>query len=153
MEMSSTIVMAERTKPKPVASASKLNPTQYGVLLGAMAPKVIKTEKEKRLALQWIDNLMEKGDDARTPEEDAILDLLSSLVEQFEKQAWPIPQGDPVEVLKLLMESNDLKAIDLADTLGSRGRASEILSGQRSISKEQAKRLGERFNVSPALFI
>jgi antitoxin component HigA of HigAB toxin-antitoxin module len=30
---------------------------------------------------------------------------------------------------------------------------SEILSGARSISKEQAKRLGARFRVSPAVFI
>ena len=51
------------------------------------------------------------------------------------------------------MESNGLKAIELAPIFGGRGRVSDVLSGRRSISKEQAKKLGARFHVSPAVFI
>ena len=51
------------------------------------------------------------------------------------------------------MEHNGLIAADLADVFGSRARVSEVLSGKRSISKEQAKRLGVRFRVSAAAFI
>ena len=64
-----------------------------------------------------------------------------------------MPDAPPVEILRDLMERNGLKAIDLIDVLGSRGKVSEILSGKRAISKEQAKRLGERFNISAAAFI
>jgi HTH-type transcriptional regulator/antitoxin HigA len=51
------------------------------------------------------------------------------------------------------MESNGLKAVGLAPIFGGRGRVSDVLSGRRNISKEQAKRLAERFHVSPAVFI
>ena len=44
-------------------------------------------------------------------------------------------------MLRDLMDRNGLKAADLAPELGSRARVSEVLSGKRSISKEQAKKL------------
>jgi antitoxin component HigA of HigAB toxin-antitoxin module len=55
--------------------------------------------------------------------------------------------------VKERIQANALKAIDLADIPGGRPRVSDNLSGKRSISKEQAKRLGERFKLSPATFI
>jgi HTH-type transcriptional regulator/antitoxin HigA len=51
------------------------------------------------------------------------------------------------------MEYNKLKAADLAGIMGGRSRMSDVLSGKREISKEQAKRLGERFGISPSVFI
>jgi HTH-type transcriptional regulator/antitoxin HigA len=51
------------------------------------------------------------------------------------------------------MDGRGLKPTDLAAVVGSRARVSEILSGKRSISKEQAKALGTFFDVSPAAFI
>jgi HTH-type transcriptional regulator/antitoxin HigA len=74
-------------------------------------------------------------------------------VETFERKAYPSGEGDPVGALKLLMESNGLKAIDFTPEFGSRGRVSDVLAGRRKISKEQAKRLGERFRISAAVFI
>jgi antitoxin component HigA of HigAB toxin-antitoxin module len=51
------------------------------------------------------------------------------------------------------MASNGLEAVELAPLFGGRGRVSDVLSGRRGIGKEQAKRLAERFHVSPAVFI
>src|SRR5437667_12121279 len=97
---------------------------------------------------------MAKGDDRRSREEDAILGLLVELVGHYEERAYnPFLEGKPVEALKMLMESHDLKAIDLVPEFGSRGRVSDVLSGCREISRQRAKRLGERFKISPAAFI
>ena len=52
-----------------------------------------------------------------------------------------------------LMEANGIKPAELAGILGGRSRVSEILAGKRSINKEQARRLGQLFRVSPAVFI
>lgn len=82
-----------------------------------------------------------------------LLELLVNLIEQFEKTEYNLPEGTPLGALQYLMESNGLKAIELAPILDGRGRVSDILSGRRNISKEQAKRLAERFHVSPAVFI
>jgi HTH-type transcriptional regulator / antitoxin HigA len=51
------------------------------------------------------------------------------------------------------MQVRGLRQIDLQPILGSRGVTSEIVNGKRSITKEQAKRLGALFGVSPAVFI
>ena len=138
---------------EPIAAPSGLDLKRYGRLLVKFAPKVIETEAENEAALAIVEKLMKKGDYGRNAEEDAVLELLSSLIEQFERKAYPIPAADPREVLRDLMEHNEVKAIDLAGVLGSRAKVSEILSGKRAISKEQAKRLGARFGVSPAVFI
>jgi HTH-type transcriptional regulator / antitoxin HigA len=122
-------------------------------MLAAVAPKAIETEEENSKALAVIELLMAKGDSRRTPEEEMLLELLTILVERFEQQEYPIGEVLPVEALRELMERNELKAIDLVPEFGSRAKASEILQGKRAISKEQAKRLALRFNVSPAVFI
>jgi HTH-type transcriptional regulator / antitoxin HigA len=96
---------------------------------------------------------MAKGEAKLSPEEDALIELLTQLVENFEKRAYPRKKSDPAQLVRFLLDQRGLKPADLASIVGSRGRVSDILSGRRSISKEQAKRLGEFFHVSPALFI
>jgi len=141
------------TIPHPIAGPAGLHVARYGRLLAKIAPKLIETEAENEAALEIVEQLMRKGDENRSPEEDAVLNLLSALIGQFEERAYPIPEAEPREVLRLLMEQKGLQPADLAGVLGSRSKVSEILSGKRSISKEQAKRLGEKFRISPAAFI
>lgn len=137
----------EHPAPAPIDAV------RYRRLIADILPRIIKTEAENDAALGIVQKLLEKGDERRTPEEEAALELLTMLIHQFEDEAYPPPAGDAVSALRFLMESNDLNATDLVDVIGSRARVSEILSGKRSISKEQAKRLGQRFKVSPSLFI
>jgi len=76
-------------------------------------------------------------------------------IEQFEEEHYALPttEGAPAQMLQFLMDQHDLKQADLVGLLGSSGVVSEIVNGKRSISKAQAKALGERFHVSPALFL
>lgn len=138
---------------EPIASSEGLDLGRYGRLLAKFVPKVIETEAENEAALAVAESLMKKGDDKRSHEEEALLELLVSLIEQFERAEYNIPEGSPLGALEYLMESNGLKAIELAPIFGGRGRVSDVLAGRRGISKEQAKRLAERFHVSPAVFI
>lgn len=57
-----------------------------------MAPMIIKTEKDYDRALDRINDLMDA--DPGTPAGDE-LDMLVSLVEQYEKEKHPIDQPDP----------------------------------------------------------
>ena len=134
------------------APARKLNPGKYGRLLAETLPAVIKTEEENERVLGEVERLMDKG--ARlTPEELAVLELLTQLVEDFEKEAYPVEPSSPAEVLRHLMDANGLKQADLVPVLGSRARASEVVNGVRGISKEQAKKLAAFFGVSAEAFI
>jgi HTH-type transcriptional regulator/antitoxin HigA len=143
MEMSTNALEAPGIKP--VAAASKLSVVRYGNLLRKFAPKVIETPEENRLALQIVERLMSIGDGRRSAEENALPSLLAALVEQFERKSVP-GGGRGAErgpARPDLIEHNGLKAADLADVMGGRSRVSEVLSGKRAISKEQAKRLGQ----------
>jgi HTH-type transcriptional regulator/antitoxin HigA len=130
-----------------------LDERRYGRLLSKTLPKVIETKAENDRMLAVVESLLEKGEDALTPEEDALLELLTGLIHDFESKAYPIPKSEPHEIVAYLLEVRGLQPSDLWPVLGSKSRVSEILSGKRSISKEQAKRLAEFFRVGVELFI
>jgi HTH-type transcriptional regulator/antitoxin HigA len=135
----------------PIASPSSVDIKVYRRLIGNFAPKVIETEEENEAALAIVEKLLGKGDEGRSAEEQTA--LLATLIEQYETRIYSPAPGDPIGALKLLMESHNLRATDIAELFGSRAKTSEVLAGKRTISKEQAKRLGKRFGVSAAVFI
>ncbi|HEV7859155.1 MAG TPA: helix-turn-helix domain-containing protein [Pyrinomonadaceae bacterium] len=96
--------------------------------------------------------LIDKGEQ-RSPEEDALLDLIVHLIQEFERKFYPIGEATPHEVLRELMNARGLKQRDLWELFGSKGIASEVINGKRGISKAQAKALAEFFHVSVEVFI
>jgi HTH-type transcriptional regulator / antitoxin HigA len=131
---------------------STLNKKVYASLLGDVLPKVIESEEENELFLAEVEKLMALGEDL-TPEQLQLMNLLVSLIEQFEEQHYSLHPATPLEVLNELVLQRELKQKDLVPVFGSQGIASEVLNGKRSISKAQAKALGDFFHVSPALFL
>jgi HTH-type transcriptional regulator / antitoxin HigA len=125
----------------------------YGRLLTHALPRVVHTEQENERLLEQIEKLLAKGENNLTPEEDELLELLTELVEAFERRAYPSKKASPAELVAFLLEQRGLSPSDLWPVLGSKGRVSELLSGKRGVSKDQAKKLGEFFHVSPAAFI
>lgn len=131
---------------------SKFNKKIYGSLLATVLPQAIENDAELDRTMVVIDALVDKGDDI-SPEEEKLLVLLSDIVEKYEDEHYPIDDASPHEVLKFLMEQNDLKQKDLLPIFGSSGIASEVVNGRREISKTQAKALAKRFNISVEVFI
>jgi HTH-type transcriptional regulator/antitoxin HigA len=131
-----------------------MNQGDYTTLLAKTKPKPISSESEKKRLLGEIDYLMSIDEEELTEEQADILELLAILVEDYEKKNCKFPpKANPHDILQELMQNHDLKQKDLLDVFGSKGIASEVINGKRSISKNQAKALGERFHVSPALFL
>jgi HTH-type transcriptional regulator/antitoxin HigA len=95
---------------------------------------------------------LEKSD-GRSPEQDALLDLMALLVHDYEEKRYPLPQAEPRQMLAYLIEERGLRAGDVWAVVGSKSRVSEILSGKRAISREQAKRLASFFRVPVDLFL
>ena len=126
---------------------------RYGRLLARAVPKVIKTEEENERALAIVESLMEKGQGDLTQEEDALLELLTDLIHDFEEKAYPIPKSEPHELVAFLLEQRGLTPKDLWPVVGSKSRVSEILAGKRAMTKDQAKKLAEFFHVGADLFI
>ena len=82
-----------------------------------------------------------------------LLDLVGDLVSLYESREHAVPDAEPGEVLRLLMEQNGLTQADLRAELGGQPVVSAILNGKRQINARQAKALAGRFGISAAVFI
>jgi HTH-type transcriptional regulator / antitoxin HigA len=102
--------------------------------------KVIKNEKDYREALNAIGMLMANDPDPDSAEGEK-LELLSTLVADYESKSFPSTLPDPIEAIKFRMEQTDLKPTDLVPFIGSRSRVSEILSGKRKLTVEMMRAL------------
>lgn len=133
-------------------SNAAINETAYGRLLRKALPRPIRTEKDNGRYLQVVGHLMDLGE-RMTPEQRELMDLLVTLIERFEAERYSLSAAPPVEVLRELMEARGMKLAGLAALIGSKGVASEILSGKRGLSKTNIRRLAEHFHVSPEVFL
>ncbi len=130
----------------------KVNREKYGSLLTDALPTVIHTKAENEYYLAVVERLMLK-EAALSKEETALLDLLSLLIETFERKHYQIKKSEPRAILNELMATNRLKQSDLLPVFSTKSRVSEVVNGKRAISKEQAKKLAAFFHVSAELFI
>lgn len=126
---------------------------KYARLANRVVIKAIETEEEYDHMVAAVERLIGKGEDRLSPEESALLETMAILVEAYDDRQHPLPPLAPNEMLAYLMETSGRTARDLLPVLGTRGRVSEVLSGKRSISKEQAKKLAALFKVTVDLFI
>ena len=107
-----------------------------------------KEKKEGKRREKGRDKVSEKPNDTL----DSLIDILGTLIEDYENKHVPEPVGDPISSLKHFMAEHNLKQSDLSE-IGSQGVVSEILNGKRQLNITQIKALSKRFNVSPAVFI
>ena len=129
-----------------------IDPARYRRLLSRAMPIVIETEEENARMLAIVERLMKKGEKL-SAEEAKLLKLLARLVEDFEQRFYQPRDATPLEVLRHLMESRGIKQSQLWGVFGSKGIASEVLSGKRGISKTHARALANYFHVSADLFV
>ena len=127
------------------------NTDTYGQLLADYRPRVITSEQENDAAISLAEELEHLPN--QTPEQEALLDLLVTLIEKYEDTAYPIPVSSPREVLLHLMDVRGCIQEDLVGVIGSRGVVSEVVNGKRGISIAQAKSLAKYFGVDAGLFI
>jgi HTH-type transcriptional regulator / antitoxin HigA len=118
----------------------------------ALGFSAIRTARDyKRASAVMCQLLDEVGEDEEHQLAD-VLDYLSNQVKTYEAGRVKIPDAPPREVLRFLMEQQSLNQSDLTDC-APQSRISEILNGRREISKDVAKALAKRFDVSVEVFV
>ena len=111
---------------------------KYARVLAKVLPRLIATEEEHERMLAEIEKLMDTGEH-RSPEEDAALDLMVRLVQDYEQEYHPLPDPSPHEMLVYLMEQRSLRQADLLPIFKSRGYVSDVINAKRAISKAHAR--------------
>ena len=81
-----------------------------------------------------------------TPEGDR-LELLATLVENYEKEHFPIEKPTPIEAILVRMEEQGLKQKDLVPYIGSESRVSEILNGKRGLTLQMIRALSQGLGI------
>ena len=128
-----------------------INLKVYSQLVAEVTPKVIETEDEYEQFLMVAERLTFKQD--QTPEESALYDLVTMLVETYESQHYSIEKSSPAEVLEHIIESSGIEVADLAKIFGSIETLDRVLAGQELINTSQAEALADRFKLSPQIFL
>ncbi len=125
----------------------------YRDLLGQYQPQVIKTEAANERALTLLAEFLAHGEECLGLDERRFVELLSTLISDFERSAYRMGRASPADVLRELMRARKMGPRDLLPVFGSKGLVSEVLRGKRGISKARAKDLAQMFSVSAELFI
>ena len=112
--------------------------------------KPIKTEDDYNQALQRLEVIFDAKNGS--PEGDE-LEVLGILIEKYENEKFPISLPDPIEAIKFRMEQMGYNQNDLANIIGLKSRASEILNRKRKLSLEMIRQLHERLHIPTDVFI
>ncbi|UTN05774.1 DNA-binding protein [Flavobacterium bizetiae] len=115
-----------------------------------MEIRPIKTEKDYESALERINILFDAKPNTNEGDE---LDILVTLIEKYEQIHYPIPEPDPIEAIKFMMEQNGLTDADLGIILNSRSRVSEIFKRKRALTITQIRVLNEKLHIPAATLI
>lgn len=112
----------------------------------------IRTDEDLRAALAEIDRLW--GAQEGT-EEEAKLEILTTLVERYEEKRWPAERlnWDPIDVLQYAIDEMGHTQAELGELFNSRSRASEILNRRRALTVEMIHLISERWKIPADLLV
>ena len=128
-------------------SAALANPAEM-VRLGA--PRIIRSEEELAAYTDALFALTAK--EQTTPDEVEAIDLLTLLIESYERERYTLPRHSPAAMLQHFMDQHSLTPRDLESELDGEDSALRILAGRQEMTALQSIRLSARFHVSPSVF-
>lgn len=115
-----------------------------------MQLRPIRTKREYAAALREAERLWDAPE--KSPEAEQ-LEVLSLLIEDYERRHFPIDSPDPIDFLLNVMEWRGLTRKDLEPYLGSRARVAEVLNRIRPLSLEMIRRLATELKLPADVLI
>ncbi len=115
-----------------------------------MTLRPIRTKREHQAALKEIEALWEAP--SGSPEADR-LEVLTLLVEAYERKQYPIEAPDPIDFLLFVMEAREMTRKDLEPYIGSRARVAEVLNRVRPLTLEMIRRLASGLKLPADVLI
>jgi len=112
----------------------------------------IKSKKQYKEYLKESYKLMQVDLKLNSSDSDK-LELLSILIEQYEKENYPVDPPHPIEAILFRLDQLNMKKSELTKILGTRSRTSEILSGKRKLSLSMIRKLNLELNIPAEVLI
>jgi HTH-type transcriptional regulator / antitoxin HigA len=104
------------------------------------------TEADYDAALEEIERYFQHEPKPGTAEADRF-DLLALIIEDYERKHWPIDSPDTIDAIRYRMETGGYSQADLGRLLGSRQRASDLLTRQRTLTMNMAWKLHREWGI------
>ena len=111
-----------------------------------MELRIIKTKKQYKQYLDWVDVQFEHKVKSNTPQGEK-LQVALLLIKQYEDAKYTIPFPDPIDAIKLKMKELELKNKDLVGKVGSKGYVSSLLNKKKPLTLELAKFFHQELNI------
>jgi HTH-type transcriptional regulator / antitoxin HigA len=114
-----------------------------------MAKKMIgplRSEADYEAALDEIEHYFDNEPNPGTAEADRF-DLFALVIEDYERRRWRIDPPDALDAIRYGMETGGRSQADLGRLLGSRQRASDILTGKRVLTMRMAWKLNREWGI------
>ena len=115
-----------------------------------MELRPIKTESDYRNALKEIERLFDA--EPNSPDSDR-LDILTTLVEAYEQQYYPIELPDAIEAILYYLEARGLSDRDLERSIGSQEQVTAILKRQQPLTLDIIRRLNQELGIPAEILI
>ncbi len=115
-----------------------------------MEIKPIKSDRDYNRALKRLELIFDAKPGSSEGDE---LEVLGILIEQYENEHFPIGMPDPIEAIKFRMEQLGYTQGDLANIVGLKSRASEILSRKRKLTLEMIRQLHDSLKIPTDVLI
>ena len=135
-------------------AAAEVIDDSYFELVRRFPLKPIASDAELDRAVEIVNQLADRGFENLTAGEEAYLDVLSDLVEKYEKTHHPIPDASPVDMLKFFIQERgtNQRAVAIGSGIAV-STMSEILAGRRQMNLEHIRKLGGFFKIDPGVFL
>ena len=112
----------------------------------------IRTEDDYDWALREIARYFDDQPAIGSREADRF-DVLAALIEDYENRHYPISAPDPVSAIQAHMQMADLKQTALAEILGSRSRASEVLNRKRALTLDMVQKINRAWKIPAEILV
>lgn len=133
-------------------NSTKKTSTKTAKSANANRLKIIRTPEDHQQALARMLKLMKIDPPLGSAESDE-MEVLGLLIKQYEDTHFPMDHPDPVDVIKFMMDQQNLKKKDLIPYIGSAPKVTEVLNGTRSLSLSMIRKLTEGLGIPAGVLI
>lgn len=148
------VAVRRRSNSSRANSSRYAPPTDYLRLVKLFPLRPLRSQAEYEAALRVVDELAVRDEESLSRGETDYLGELSTFIELYDAEHAPLATVEsPLETIAELMEHRGTTVTELGKLFGSKGVASEILSGKRPLTLKTIDKLAAYFRVSPGCFI
>jgi HTH-type transcriptional regulator / antitoxin HigA len=115
-----------------------------------MKIKLIRNEADYQKALERLEIIFDAKKDTEEGDE---LEILSIIIDNYERENFPIDMPDPISAINFRMEQMGLKQKDLVNMIGFKSRVSEIMNKKRKLTLEMIRKLNKNLNIPTEILI